>query len=119
MQLFLQIYSRYSWWIRKDPSNSAGTLITENQDIANVFSDSFANEYTIEPLDSPPDIATPQSRVSLSNVDYIEEEIHVKRPDEISTAILKECASALPRPLSLLMRQSLNSGQVPDDWSHS
>ncbi|KAJ3644259.1 hypothetical protein Zmor_026925 [Zophobas morio] len=58
--------------------NSVGTLITENEDIAKVFADSSANQYTIEPLDSPPDIATPQCGVSLSNVDFIEDEIRVK-----------------------------------------
>ena len=106
--------------------NSAGPIITENEDIANVFADSFAiNDFTIQPLDSPPDIATPQFGVSLYNVDFIEDEIRVKLqklnetkspgPDEISAAILKKCASVLARPLSLLMRQSLNSGQVPDE----
>ncbi|KAJ3662053.1 hypothetical protein Zmor_006420 [Zophobas morio] len=106
--------------------NSVGTLITENEDIANVFADSFANQFTIEPLHSPPDIAAPQCSVSLSSVDFIEDEIRVKLqklkktkspgPDEISAAILSEYASALASPLSLLMRQSLNSGEVPENW---
>ena len=34
--------------------------------------------------------------------------------DEISAALLKEYASALARSLSVLMQQSVNSGQVPD-----
>ena len=83
----------------------------------NIFTDSFANEYTVEPLESPIDIASPQSGVSVSDVDFIENEIRVilqklkettsPGSDDICAAILKECASALERPQSVKGRNSL------------
>ena len=87
--------------------------------IATTFSVNFVKcfEYTVEPLESPIDIASPQSGVSVSDVDFIENEIRVilqklkettsPGSDDICAAILKECASALERPQSVKGRNSL------------
>ena len=37
-------------------------------------------------------------------------------PDSIHPLLLKECAAALAKPLSLIFQQSYDTGILPDDW---
>ncbi|MCG8046535.1 MAG: reverse transcriptase family protein, partial [Candidatus Thiodiazotropha endolucinida] len=40
-------------------------------------------------------------------------------PDNISARILKDCSASLTPILTLIFRQSLHEGRVPDDWRHA
>ncbi|KAJ3656547.1 hypothetical protein Zmor_015618 [Zophobas morio] len=57
--------------------DSTGALISDNDKIANIFADTFAEAYTAEPSSNPPVVFIPRCTASLTNVEFLEQEVYV------------------------------------------
>ncbi|XP_044751634.1 uncharacterized protein LOC123311635 [Coccinella septempunctata] len=92
---------------------------------ANVLSETFASNFTVEPMDSIP---TPNvDRIAADIPDVVITQQIIKylldlrvdtAPgiDGITTRLLKQCAEAFAPPLKILFSRSVNSSCIPSDW---
>ena len=53
---------------------------------------------------------------SKMDVEEILKESKSMGPDQIHPMILKECALEFARPLTILFRQSIKQGKIPNSW---
>lgn len=97
--------------------------------IANLFAENFSAAYSAEQL-APPDfkfdyfLNPTLSEISVTESQVFELLRKLKAdsssgPDNIPPIILKNCASVLALPLSLLFNKSLRTGRFPHSWKTS
>lgn len=111
--------------------NPNGDLVTNPNDIANVFAEEFLKAYSIEPaMSQPPQIASiPRVQQDLCDIKFtaevVEEAISNLRlqsapgPDQIPCCIFKNCSESLAPVLAVLMNMSFERGYLPQDWKHA
>ena len=100
-----------------------------NKQKAEAFADFYENNMTVsEPNRLPPKI--PRVTENTFSRFYVEKhtllkhlkELNVSKatgPDNISPRILKECASAVAEPISIILNQCILNGQWPKAWKSS
>ncbi len=120
---YVRNFSRTSSTI--DCLNDNGNLITDDNDKANLLNDFFTSVMTNEPDDdfSHSSDSSPNSRIF--NIHFTPKEVREKLKnlkrnksggmDDIHVNVLKEVLD-FDVPLALLFNNSLQTGQVPQDW---
>lgn len=104
-----------------------GTLCSDNLESAEELCRFFSEVFTQEPKDgNMPKMCSPRVISSIDNIDITAELVtrHIGKLkanstpglDQISSQLLKACADSLALPLSIIMRKSFSSGQLPDLW---
>ncbi|KAJ3651746.1 hypothetical protein Zmor_017764 [Zophobas morio] len=108
--------------------NENGVIVTDDEIIANLFAETFAQSYTRETVtNTTPLLSTPKVNFALSDIAFPEELIKIKlsklksttspRPDGITPTVLNKCAETVCIPLKILMTQSFQNSQLPEDRS--
>ncbi|XP_063915606.1 uncharacterized protein LOC135131690 [Zophobas morio] len=126
-KFYSYIRNKLSGPVRKPQVKDAtGHIIEDDCVTANIFAETFAQSFTIEPDADIPNLLTTHNFDCLSGIcfsyDLIKDKLHKldttksPGPDGISAKILKECGSSLARPLCMLMKQLFRSGRLPNDW---
>nr|VZI06192.1 unnamed protein product [Spirometra erinaceieuropaei] len=102
-----------------------GVEIADSRDKAAYFSQFFQSVYTNEARFLPPsteELPTPSLSDILFSEDIVRKESEAldksksPGPDEIPPKLLKELASELSVPLSMLFQTSFDTGTLPTDW---
>ena len=105
--------------------NSRGSLITDAEGKAKVLSNQYQKVFTTENMRNIPTLPTGQHptmrkiKISTKGVTSLLKKLNPNKaigPDLVSTRILKEYAEILAPALSKIFQQTLDSGQVPEDW---
>ena len=107
--------------------NENGVIVTDDEIIANLFAETFAQSYTRETVtNTTPLLSTPKVNFALSDIAFPEELIKIKLsklksttspgPDGITPTVLNKCAETVCIPLKILMTQSFQNSQLPEDW---
>ena len=108
--------------LRKEDGQSA----TDDTGKAEILSDFFASVFTREPDGPIPDFPLRHVTDSLNNIEITEETVELALlkikpdkapgPDQVRPQILKECATSLARPLTIIYKKSLEESRIPDKW---
>ena len=104
-----------------------GGLTETDSETAEVLSEFFQSVYTREPQGDVPQMAKRVAKDDeLKDIDFTEHDIMEKLqalkpdkcpgPDGFHPYVLRECCSELAKPLFLIYRKSLDSGELPPDW---
>ncbi|MCG8035226.1 MAG: reverse transcriptase family protein, partial [Candidatus Thiodiazotropha taylori] len=107
------------------PLKDKGRLFNSPKDKADILNKQYMSVFTQEDEDdipSPdgdpvPDM--PEIDIQEEGIRKLLENINPKKaagPDNVPARILKDCACELAPILTLIFRQSLSDGQVPEDW---
>ena len=106
--------------------NEEGGLTVDSQEKSEVLSRYFSSVYTIEDDEVPPSSENTFRGPALEDIDVSPEKVRAKLaslrptsspgPDTIHPRMLRESASVLSAPLSVLFRKSVDSGRLPADW---
>jgi len=106
-----------------------GVLTTNDQETADLLADYFHDVYTREDMQNMPQATTRNdSEVNFDDSDIIFTPSVVMAklvklqgdkapgPDNIHPQLLKECATVLAKPLSMIYQKSFDTGSLPSDW---
>ena len=103
-----------------------GTSLPGNdREKAAVLANFFSSFFTVEPdgCPEPPAMLCSDRLLDINiNKEVVNGELKKlditksPGPDKIHPRILKEASHIIAKPLSLIFRESLDSGQLPDDW---
>uniref|UniRef100_A0A8D8XJZ5 Endonuclease/exonuclease/phosphatase domain-containing protein n=1 Tax=Cacopsylla melanoneura TaxID=428564 RepID=A0A8D8XJZ5_9HEMI len=108
-----------------------GNLISNPQDVANIFADHFVEVFAKFPVNEPTPLLDISSRShnELTNVIFSTTKIMntIKNlkdngcpgPDCIHPLIMKKCSFEIADSLSDLMQSSMEEGVVPDQWRNA
>jgi hypothetical protein len=102
-----------------------GTMTTNAREMANILNEFFSSVFIQEDLSNLPTKDRETNKI-ISDV-IVSERLIVKKidklkkdsasgPDNIHPRILKELRNNVAYPLAKIYRQSLDSGEVPQDW---
>ena len=110
----------------------SGELVTDRESVAEVLNEQFKSVFVVKAQPQPGDLPSFEARRSdlFGVVDLLDccSEYTVQETlmslcsskacgvDEVNPHVLKMCAKALARPLSLIFRKSLTEGKVPKIW---
>ena len=103
-----------------------GTIISEDGDKAEVFSNFFSKVFTVEDMQNVPLCEMEAEITKLIDIQLTTEDVYKllsklkinksPGPDKIHPQVLKECAAQLATPLQKLFRKSLDEGIIPESW---
>lgn len=102
-----------------------GALLYENKDIADALNGYFVKSFTGEEVtDRPVGIFSTQNVLADIEIGDKEvfDELHKLKtnksagPDGIFPRVLKELSEIIYKPLARIFRQSLKTGEIPEDW---
>jgi len=103
-----------------------GEMTTSDQETANLLSDYFKEVYTVEDANNLPTVQDSVYTWNDTELQFSESIVMGKLqklktdkspgPDGIHPLLLKECASVLAEPLSLIYQKSYATGTLPTDW---
>lgn len=107
-------------------TRSDGTIATNDEEKAEIWSTFFASVFTEEDISQIPSMPELSIDAPLENINITEEEVHTELkklkvekspgPDAIHPKVLKESAEILNAPLTKIFRKSLQQGEIPCDW---
>ena len=93
---------------------------------AEILNQYFAKVFTIENTEIIPELICEKVNTNLSEIKFeihkVEEKLKALKPnkspgpDLISNDILRSTSKNVSKPLSLLFTQSINTGELPQDW---
>ena len=120
----------YSYASKKEATNISsisdqGKILTDDQDIAEALNNFFTSTFTLEDLDSIPQLEALEhakiSDITISHDIVLEKLKHLKEskapgPDGLYSKILKEVCNEIAEPLAYIFRKSLDEGMVMKDW---
>ena len=102
-----------------------GSFTTNDSEVAGNFNRYFESTFTQEDSSNIP-VPTFGCEEHISKIDITEsvalqklcalEDNKASGPDGLHSYILKSCAHTLCSPLTMLFRQSLSSGNLPNEW---
>ena len=103
-----------------------GELTKTDQETADLLSAYFKEVYTVEDITNIPMATATAITWEDTNLEFSTDTVMKKLqqlktdkspgPDGIHPLLLRECATVLAKPLSLIFRQSYNTGILPDEW---
>lgn len=105
--------------------NKDGSLLYENRDIADTLNGYFVENFTTEETFIwPEDIVNAQnylSEIVVGDKEVLEKLRKLKPskaagPDGLYPRVLKEVCEVISKPLSVIFKQSLETGEIPNDW---
>mgnify|MGYP000403395009 CR=1 FL=1 len=106
--------------------NEDGSITTTSKEKADVLNKFFSSVFTEEATQNIPTLAPQYDGLPLDDIDIQSDTIKKKLlelkiskaagPDGWHPRVLNELAAQLCEPLSILLRKSLDSGQLPDIW---
>ena len=108
--------------------NEEGKLATEPAEKASILSEQYKQVFTDESTNNIPDLgqspfrAMKQIRITNKGVEKLLSRLNPKKaigPDMVSTRILKDFAHKIAPIIASIFQQSLNTGQVPNDWKQA
>ena len=109
-----------------DLEDEKGSLESDNEKKAEILNQYFAKVFTIENTEIIPELICEKVNTNLSEVKFeihkVEEKLKALKPnkspgpDLISNDILRSTSKNVSKPLSLLFTQSINTGELPQDW---
>ena len=105
--------------------NSKGELLYKDKDIADALNGYFVESFTKEEVNNMPEGIHNNLNV-LANIEMEDKEVLDKLnklktnkaagPNGIFPRVLKELSEIICKPLASIFRQSLETGEIPDDW---
>ena len=112
---------------RIGPIESDHHVYHDDADKVRIFNDQFSSVFTDECLTNfPNNLLHSKSQPKLTNIHLSEDDItktlcdlkanKSSGPDNISTRVLKEGSRELSMPLSIIFEESIESGEIPEDW---
>jgi Reverse transcriptase (RNA-dependent DNA polymerase)/Endonuclease-reverse transcriptase len=106
-----------------------GSLLHENGDKAEKFSQFFSSVFTKEEQHSIPKLEDNENIKELRNIEIEDDEVYelLRRlqpekspgPDGVHPRVLRECAAQLAAPLAIVFRTSLKEGKLPEAWKEA
>ena len=109
-----------------DLEDEKGSLESDNEKKAEILNQYFAKVFTIENTEIIPELICEKVNTNLSEIKFeihkVEEKLKALKPnkspgpDLISNDILRSTSKNVSKPLSLLFTQSINTGELPQDW---
>lgn len=110
-------------------NNGTSTIVNEDTDKANAFSEYFLKVFNSEPEINVPSIRGPLPQVHMDDIILSEDEVKYKLltikcnkspgPDQVHPRVVSELKDSLCKPLTQLFNLSLSTGVLPDDWKVS
>ena len=106
-----------------------GTKATEDDDKASILNKYFASVFTKENLNNLPDFNPNEisNGISINDLRVTPEAVSKKLskldpskaqgPDKIPARVLKELSNELALPISALFNSSIETGELPEDWT--
>ena len=101
-------------------------MATTDTEKAETFNKFFTNVFTREDMNTMPDYPEKDNVIPLTDIVISDEKIEEKLnklnpskssgPDNLHPRVLSELHSVISRPLSILMRKSLDEGVLPQTW---
>ena len=123
------LYMKSEWvYFIENLSCKHGQLHSEATDKADILNKQFKSAFTPpqSAADNIPKLSGPKTplisplKISTKGVEKLLAGLNVKKasgPDNIPCKILLELAAELARILTTIFQQSLETGQIPDDWT--
>ncbi len=109
-----------------DPTDINSPTTSDNKQKANILADFYSSVFTLEPEGEVPSIPIRHCDVIMSPLTITEDMVENKLcelnpnkspgPDSLHPRFLKEVASELKKPLSMLFNKSLTDSKLPDMW---
>ena len=107
------------------PLKNDNETVSDNIGKANILNSFFKSVFTQEDMSTVPNIGQTFPDIEPLEItsDGIQKLLHelnpskASGPDSIPNRILKECSHELAPLLAALFNQSIQSGQLPDDWT--
>jgi len=105
-----------------------GSMVEEDQQRAELFSQFFNTVYTVEDMAYIPDVVDRGSQklctiqITEFEVKQLLKNLRVDKssgPDIIHPRVLKECAEELAGPLTMLFQTALSEGKLPQQWKEA
>ncbi|XP_063921242.1 uncharacterized protein LOC135136044 [Zophobas morio] len=107
--------------------NENGVIVTDDEIIDNLFTETLAQSCPRETVtNTTPLVFRPKINFVFSDIGFPDELIKIKLskfksttspgPDGITPTVLKTCAETVCTPLKILMTQSFQNSQFPEDW---
>ena len=101
-----------------------GILVTTSKGKAQILSDQYQKVFTNEDLQNVPTVTENHPNmnpiiISERGVTSLLKKLNTKKaigPDLVSTRVLKEHAESIAPALTRIYQQSLDTGEVPEDW---
>ena len=103
-----------------------GTLTTSLPEVCELLNKEFEKVFIKEddqPIPSTGEFHGLKLTTCAISEDIVKEHLEALKtpsapgPDNVHPMLLKNCATELSKPLTLIYRESLRSGQVPEDWT--
>lgn len=107
------------------PLQADGKLHADSTGKAEALNHQYESVFTDENLQDEPSKgqsqhpSMPDINVSSQGIQKLLENLQISKasgPDRLPIRILKECATEIAPVLQIIFMQSLNTGQVPEDW---
>lgn len=109
--------------------NSMGDSVSDPQEVAELFAETFQKVYVIEPNGPLPAINIASPPELIEDIDFHESTVlHILLSldvnksigsDGIPNILLKECANKLSPILAKVFRSSMDSGRLPQSWNEA
>ena len=107
-----------------DVNDKSSTKFTDEEK-ANILQNQFSSVFTIEPEEELPPFSR-RTNTNIYNVDVSEKRVRDEiinlnlnkscGPDEVHPRLLFELVDFLSKPLAFLLQQTLQKGEIPNDW---
>ena len=110
------------------PLKVKGTLHSESKNKAQILVDQFRSVFTkvgnkvLQKLPKQFKYGLPGLTITVPGVEKLLQKVKTSKavgPDNISNVILKECAKQLAPGLSDIFQNSVDSGNLPSDWTNA
>ena len=108
--------------------DTVGNLVSDDREMANVFNDYFSSVFTKENLQNIP-MAVGYMRDTndiLENIDINQDRVvkalsmlnmnKAAGVDGLNSSFIKRCSAGIVKPLDLIFKKSLETGEIPNDW---
>ncbi len=109
--------------------DNGGKIVSDNNEMANIFNEYFSSVFTKENLQNMPVVDNTVMSGKYCVLDKIEINqgrivkaigtLKMNRAagvDGLNSSFVKGCAKGIIKPLELIFKKSLDSGEIPTDW---
>jgi len=103
-----------------------GRIIAEDKEMAVILNDYFASVFTKEDLSNVPSCNSVESNTCLNSVEITEDKVKkavsklqdnkAAGTDGLNSTFVKNCIEGIVSPVCKIFRESIRTGEVPQDW---